>query len=111
MTSLLSRRTAQHASDIRRPTTEAKLSKTATRRQRRETSRRPIFKHGIDFNGYYGTYRLAGFDGQHWLKELPSAERRKAEKVCADVLRRLDYPLIYPEEEADRGESGGGRAV
>ncbi|XP_043241271.1 carbohydrate sulfotransferase 5-like [Amphibalanus amphitrite] len=108
MTSLLSRDAAPPAadSDVQRLKTEPKLPMVVTRRHRR-SSRKPIWKHGVDFNGYYGTFRFADFDGLHWLKELPRAERTKAEKVCADALRRLDYPLVYPEEEGgSEGRTG-----
>ena len=50
------------------------------------------------FGNFYGTIRDAKFDGLHWLKDLDPKLRKETEVVCKDVLKFLDYPLVYPQE-------------
>ena len=43
----------------------------------------------------------------HWLRELPKDIREEAERTCADVLKRLGYPLLYPGERPEEQSAEG----
>lgn len=87
------------SSDAKRRTTQAEPLDTVTRYRHRRSDNTKSWTTNIDFNGFYGTFRDVNFDGLHWLKELPKDIRRDVEQECADVLKRMDYPLLYPGEE------------